>query len=52
MRGQNWTGLLETIGLGSPGYAEAVEATNRKTAERKRRVEKEREAKTRKNKRK
>ena len=35
--GQNWSKILADAGLETPGYREAVEATHRKTEERKRR---------------
>ena len=38
-RGQDWTRMLAAAGLESPGYAEAVKATNEKT-----RIRKEAEA--------
>lgn len=34
-RGQDWTALLAAAGLETPGYAEAVQRTNEKTAKRK-----------------
>lgn len=33
--GQNWSKMLAESGLETPGYREAVEATAKKTAERK-----------------